>query len=331
MANDDLNDLVDTINQKQQDKVNNNTLYARAKRKFLNYIAYPALATVTAIGGINVYLYNKNPENYLEFAKHKGGDWLKEHAPFLYEEEAYIYPEIAIEEASLNDMDVPRYVEKRMVFAVSSTEVEYDMLRLMAAQESSFKATVKNDFSKACGLMQLVPSTQLELMYHYGEEYGYERLSKHIKNNQGVKDIADPKLRETVLNICTDAFFSLEMGAEYARENIAKLHNDFKGRYVTYTDVYMYHFFGANGGKKFLENLEQAPERAVYKDYTDRVVRANMATFYKDADKNAPRSYAEIYEYYASKLSTQVIAQDKQRHDEHYTWGAFLERSFPSI
>jgi hypothetical protein len=331
MSGDDLNNLVDTINKRQQDKQRGNGILARAKRKFLNYVAYPALAALTAIGGVNAYLYNENPDNYLEFAKYKGGEWLKKHAPSLYEEETYIYPDISIEDATLNDMAVPRYVEKRMVFAVSSTEVEYDMLRLMAAQESSFKATVKNEFSKACGLLQLVPSTQLELMYHYGEDYGYERLSKHIKNNKGVKDIADPKLRETVLNICTDAFFSLEMGAEYARENIAKLHEDFSGRYVSYTDVYMYHFFGANGGRKFLENLEQTPERAVYKDYPERVVHANKPTFYKDAGKGEARSYAEIYEYYASKLSTQIIAKDKQRHEEHYTWGGFLGRTFPSI
>ena len=331
MSGEDLNNLVDTINQKQQDKQRNNGILARAKRKFLNYVAYPALGAVTVIGGINAYLYNENPDNYLEFAKYKGGEWLKDKAPFLYQDEAYIYPDITIEEATLNDMAVPRYVEKRMVFAVSSTEVEYDMLRLMAAQESSFKATVKNDFSKACGLMQLIPSTQLELMYNYGEDYGYERLSKHIKNNEGIKDIDDPKLRETVLNICTDAFFSLEMGAEYARENIAKLHKDFSGRYVSYADVYMYHFLGANGGKKFIENLEKTPERAVNKDYSDRVVLANKPTFYKDEGKGAARSYAEIYEYYASKLSTQVIAQDKLRHEEHYTWGAFLGRAFPSI
>ena len=161
MSGHDRKDLIDAIDQKAQKKDNNTGLYARAKRKFLKYVAYPALAAVTVIGGVNAYLYNKNPENYLEFAKYKGGDCLKAHAPFLYQEKTYTYPDVPIEQASLHDLDVPRYVEKRMVFAVSSTEVEYDMLRLMAAQESSFRATVKNDFSKACGLMQLVPSTQL--------------------------------------------------------------------------------------------------------------------------------------------------------------------------
>ena len=330
MAEQDVKDLVEQVNARGKDATNSNGFLKRLKRKLMNYVVWPTITAVTTVVGTNAYLYSQNPDNYIDFAKHKGGAWLEENAPFLYDEEVYEYPVVALEDATLNAMPVPKYVDKRMVFAVDSTEIEYDMLRVMAAQESSFKATVKNEFSRACGLMQLIPSTQLELMYKYGEEYGYERLSQHIENKAGRKVIENKKLRETVLNICTDAFFSLEMGAEYARENIAKLHSYFPGRYVTYADVYMYHFFGANGGRKFITNLESTPGREVRDDYPANVIKANKPTFFKDGGKGEARTYAEMFEYYASKISTQVIAPDKERYENHYTWSAFLDRAFPS-
>tara|TARA_R110002124_G_scaffold64985_2_gene177201 strand:+ start:4052 stop:5086 length:1035 start_codon:yes stop_codon:yes gene_type:complete len=293
--------------------------------KYSRWVTWPLAAAFISVASVSHGLYEANPESFKEFVKHKANDRLKDYLPSWYEEKTYTYPKVSLDQASLNSMVVPKYVDKRMKFAVESTGLEYDMLRVIGAQESSFKATVVNQFTKACGIMQLVPSTQLDLMYNYGEEYGYERLSKHIKRVGGKTSIKNPKLKQTILNICTDAFFSLEMGAEYARENIDKLHKDFPDRYVSYTDIYMYHFLGGNGGRKFIANLEDTPNRLAVEDYSSRVLKGNKATFYKEDGK--PRSYAEIYKFYAEKLSTTIIAPDQQRFETHYSWDAFLGRA----
>lgn len=326
MADNEFDQLLDDV----KPKANDNGVLKHIKRKVMNYIVWPSVITTAVVTGANIYLYMKNPDNYIDYAKHVGGDWLKENFPSLYDEKTYIYPNVPLEQASLNSVPVPAYIDRRIDYASTYKALEKDMMRLIAAQESSFKATIKNEFSEACGLMQLLPSTQLELMYKYGNEYGYDSLTRYIKNDKGEKVVENPNTRETVLNICTDAMFSVEMGAEYARENIVRLHSDFPGRYVSYTDVYMYHFLGGNGGRKFIENLEATPDRAVAQDYPARVVKANKPTFYKDGGKGAARSYAEIYEFYANKISTEVISTDKARHEEHYSFRSFIDRAFPS-
>jgi hypothetical protein len=293
--------------------------------KYSRWVTYPLAAAFISVASVTFGLYDANPENFKEFTTHKAGDRLKGLLPSWYKEKTYIYPQVEMEKATLNKMVVPKYVERRIKYAVESTGLEHDMMRLIGAQESSFRATTVNDFSKACGIMQLLPSTQLDLMHKYGEDYGYERLSGYIDKVGGKTSIKDPKLKQTILNICTDALFSLEMGAAYARENIDKLHTDFSGRYVNYTDVYMYHFLGGRGGQRFITNLESTPERSVAEDYPKRVLDANKATFYKADGK--PRSYAEIYKYYADKISTTVIEPDKIRQETHYTWSAFLGRA----
>lgn len=305
---------------------------------FLKWAVFPVSGLAIAAGGVNGYLYHKNAKNYEDYSKHLIGDWLKGKYPkifdFFYEDDVYTYPDVPLKQASLYKMEVPEYVDDRLKPTVAKhAQLEYDMLRMFGAQESGFRATVRNEFSGACGMMQLLASTQLELMYKHGEKYGYhDRLSKHIKRITREDDTfqytVDEDLRETVLAICTDAMFSAQMGAEYAIENIEKLHKDFPGRYVNYTDVYMYHFYGAGGGKKFLTNLEATPDRAVKEDYPDHVVKANMATFFKDGGEGEARSYAEIYEYYANKISTQIIQQDKEAHDSHYSFISFLKRAF---
>jgi hypothetical protein len=337
---DELNRIMDEITEKQNKsqgksassyrKYADKTLQTldnagRKYDKYSRWVTWPLAAAFISVASVTSGLYEANPENFKEFAVHKAGERLKEYLPSWYEEKTYIYPKVTMDKATLNKMVVPKYVDKRMKFAVESTGLEYDMMRLIGAQESSFRATVVNEFSKACGIMQLLPSTQLDLMYNYGEKYGYERLSGHIKRVGGKTSIKDPKLKQTILNICSDAFFSLEMGAEYARENIDRLHKDFPERYVSYTDIYMYHFLGGRGGQKFITNLESTPERSVAEDYPKRVLDANKPTFYKEDGK--PRNYAEIYKYYADKISTTVIEPDKIRQETHNTWSAFLGRA----
>ena len=326
MSEQDLDEILSNVNMNPSTQ---NGVMKRLKRKFMNWVVWPVTLATAVVAGTNAFLYNQNPDNYIDYAKHVLGDKLKGVFPSWYDDTAYIYPNVPLEKAVLNEMAVPKYVDRRMDYASTYKKLEKDMIRLIAAQESSFKATIRHDFSKACGLMQLLPSTQLELMYKYGEEYGYDRLSQHIEVVDGRKVIKNENTRETVLNICTDAMFSVEMGAEYARENIDKLHRDFPSRYVTYTYVYMYQFLEGTGGQAFIQNLEKTPDRHVVEDYSERVIKGNKPTFYHDGGKGAPRSYAEIYEYYAGKLSTQVIAEDKERFENHYSFWSFLGRAFP--
>lgn len=151
-----------------------------------------------------------------------------------------------------------------IVAAAKMVGVDEKLMATMAAIESGFDYTVKAKTSSASGLYQFIDSTWKWMLKRFGGKYGI-----------------DPNTPQT------DPRANALMGAEYMKESIASLKTGVS-RGITDTDVYMAHFLGPGGAKKFL-NLNP---NAIAANEMPKEARANASIFY---DNGRPRTVAEVY------------------------------------
>src|SRR5690606_27068953 len=150
----------------------------------------------------------------------------------------------------------------------------------IAAVESAFRPGIKAATSSASGLFQFIDSTWKTMLQKYGAKYGI-----------------DPGTPQT------DARASSLMGMEYLKENADALKGI--GRPVTETDLYLAHFLGPAGAKRFLKAPSNDP---AIKHVTPGAAKANQSIFYTSS--GVPRTVAQVYELFAQKL-----AKGARQHD----------------
>jgi hypothetical protein len=138
--------------------------------------------------------------------------------------------------------------------AAKMVGVDGGLMATMAALESGFQPGVKAGTSSATGLYQFISSTWKTMLKRYGAKYG-------------ISPDASP----------TDPRANALMGAEYIRENADYL-KPHVGRPLTDTDLYIAHFLGAGGARKFLT----ADPNAIAADMLPAAAAANKPIFYKD-------------------------------------------------
>jgi hypothetical protein len=222
----------------------------------------------------------------------------------------------------LAEIPVPPKVDRALQYASEKSGMDYTFLRVAAAQESRFDTDAESDKSSACGLMQLTLPTQLGLLFKYGKEHGYGRLAKEIGydpearkyrigryHKKEKKFIAskDEALREKIQTKCFDPKFSAVMAAENSKADLRRIRNDFPGREVTYTDLYIYHLLGAPAGKRFLEIMDKSPAAEAHLFFSRGVINSNPNVFYRPGPNQWPRSLAEIYHMFARKIGTGAV------------------------
>ncbi|MCX6897039.1 MAG: transglycosylase SLT domain-containing protein, partial [Verrucomicrobia bacterium] len=161
---------------------------------------------------------------------------------------------------------------KDMILAVSKmTGVDPNLMAAVAAKESSFKWNVKAETSSATGLYQFIRSTWDTMLKRYGSKYG-------------IAPGTSPK----------DPRANALMGAEFIREN-SKAIQSVKPGGLSPTDLYIAHFLGAAGAKKFF----QAGQNAIGAVIFPEAAKANKSVFY---DNGRPRSLGEIYQIFRSNI-----------------------------
>lgn len=117
-----------------------------------------------------------------------------------------------------------------IVAASKMAGVDPALMATMAGMESSFRGRVGAPKGSAKGLYQFTDGTWAEMLKKYGKKYGLPEDA----------DVLDPRANAL-------------MGAEYLKENAKKFKQEF-GRDATDIDLYLSHFFGATGAKKFLSS-----------------------------------------------------------------------------
>lgn len=168
---------------------------------------------------------------------------------------------------------------KDLIFAAAKAAgVDPQMLAVMAAIESGFNSNAKASTSSAKGLLQFIDETWQGMISRHGKKYGIAPGTSAF----------DPRANAL-------------LGAEFMKGNLTALKSIVK-RPVTTTDVYLSHFFGEAGARKFLS----ADPATIAAQLMPKQAAANPTIFYSK-DKRA-FSVGEIYSNLTHLISSKAKA-----------------------
>jgi hypothetical protein len=191
--------------------------------------------------------------------------------------------------------------------ASANTGVDFSYLMAQAAKESGFDPNAKSKASSAAGLYQFVEQTWLSVVRKHGAEYGLGDMASKIKlGDDGKLHVADQALRKKILDLRRDPTISAAMAAEHAADNQQRLEARLD-RPVKPADLYLAHFLGLNGAVNFLSDMENDPNQGAA-SACPKAAAANRSVFYR-AD-GSQRTLKEIYDRFASKMSSEMTAYD---------------------
>ena len=143
------------------------------------------------------------------------------------------------------------------------------------AMESGFDPAIKAKTSSAAGLYQFINATWASMVNKYGSRFGV---------GQGTP--------------ATDGKAASIMGSLFIKDNESALKSVVASPGPT--DIYLAHFLGPGGAKKFLAQYKANPN-AIAAEVFSKEANANRPIFYKE-DKVTPRTYAEIYNLFSQRI-----------------------------
>ena len=150
----------------------------------------------------------------------------------------------------------PRRVIER---AARETGADFDFLLQTAARESNFDAGAQARTSSAAGLFQFIEQTWMAMMHRHGEAHGYGALAGAIEQGaDGRFSVADPDMRQRVLDLRFDPDAASVMAGELAAENASILRGAI-GREPTSGELYAAHFLGARGAANLINAAASEP------------------------------------------------------------------------
>ena len=182
--------------------------------------------------------------------------------------------------------------------ASHKTGVDFTYLLGQAQVESSLNPTAKAATSSASGLYQFIDQSWLATLKKHGAAHGLGWAADAIGGPGGQHHVADPATRQAVMQLRNDPEIASLMAAEHAADNKAELEQSL-GRPVGGTDLYMAHFLGLGGARKFLGVLERNPD-APAASLFPAAAGANRGVFFGEGGR--ARSVAEVYDRFAAKL-----------------------------
>lgn len=189
-------------------------------------------------------------------------------------------------------------VQSAIALASSKTGVDFDYLLGQAKIESGLNANARAGTSSASGLYQFVEQSWLAVVKKHGAEHGMAWAADSIGQSRGHFTVNDPATRSAILALRNDPTAASLMAAEHASDNKDVLEGSL-GRSANGTDLYMAHFLGIGGAKKFLSAMQSNPGASAASLFP-QAAGANRSIFY--AGNGQPRSLSAIYQRFADKL-----------------------------
>ena len=190
-------------------------------------------------------------------------------------------------------------VQSAIQRASYKTGVDFNYLLGQAQVESSLRPDARAATSSASGLYQFVEQSWLATVKKHGAEHGLGWAADAItQGTNGRYSIADGATRSAVLKLRDNPEIASLMAAEHAADNKAELQATL-GRDVGGADLYMAHFLGVAGAKKFLSALDRSPGAAAAQLFP-AAASSNRNVFFGEGGR--VRSVAEIYDRFATKL-----------------------------
>lgn len=187
--------------------------------------------------------------------------------------------------------NVPQPIASAIDRAGQRSGVDFDYLLQTAIRESSLNPNARASTSSATGLFQFIESTWFEVMKDEGPRLGYGDFADHIQENNGEFFVADPAMRQRILDLRHDPQISSDLAAAFTRRNGDYLFGKF-GRMPSPGELYIAHFLGPRGAEKFFEAGLRSPDAAAAPLFP-RAAQANPSIFYSNGQ---PRSVRQVYE-----------------------------------
>jgi len=201
--------------------------------------------------------------------------------------------------ATLQSLLAPGGVQSAIQRASYKTGVDFTYLLGQAQVESSLKVDAKAPTSSASGLYQFIEQSWLGTVKKHGAEHGLGWAADAISQGPGGRyQVSDPATRSHVLKLRNNPEVASLMAAEHAADNKAELEANL-GREAGGADLYMAHFLGIGGAKKFLSALERNPGTAAAQLFP-AAAASNRNIFFGEGGRM--RSVGEIYDKFAAKL-----------------------------
>ncbi|MBX3595308.1 lytic transglycosylase domain-containing protein [Sphingomonas sp.] len=189
--------------------------------------------------------------------------------------------------------------------ASQKTGIDFNYLLGQAQVESGLRADARASTSSATGLYQFIEQSWLGVVKEHGEEHGLGWAADSIRRtSSGRYVVADGATRQAILALRNDPETASLMAAEHASDNKDALEASL-GRDATGTDLYMAHFLGIGGARKFLRAMDANPGQGAASLFP-AAARANRSIFY--ASDGSQRSLGQIYERFAGKLDKGAAA-----------------------
>lgn len=196
-------------------------------------------------------------------------------------------------------------VQNAIASASASTGVDFSYLYHQARIESGLNPTARAGTSSATGLYQFIEQSWLGTVKKHGAEHGLGWAADSIAlGRDGRYHAGDAATARAILDLRNDPDASAAMAAEYAADNKGYLEKRL-GREVESVDLYMAHFLGPAGARRFLAGMDADPDAAAA-DAVPAAARANRAVFYDRAGR--PRSFADIRQRFAAKFENDTPA-----------------------
>ncbi|HEV2569784.1 lytic transglycosylase domain-containing protein [Sphingomonas sp.] len=190
-------------------------------------------------------------------------------------------------------------VQSAIQRASHKTGVDFTYLLGQAQVESSLRPDAKAPTSSASGLYQFIEQSWLGTVKKHGAEHGLGWAADKISQGpSGRYYISDTATRHYVLKLRNNPEIASLMAAEHAADNKAALEASL-GREAGGADLYMAHFLGIGGAKKFLSTLQRNPQAAAAQLFP-AAAASNRGIFFGEGGRM--RSVSEIYDRFAAKL-----------------------------
>lgn len=182
--------------------------------------------------------------------------------------------------------------------AAQLTGANFQYLLATAQVESNFNPNATAPTSSAGGLFQFIEQTWLSTLKQAGTAFGYGQHANAITQTaSGRYVVADPRARNTIMQLRNDPTANSVMAGAFTRQNTAKLAARI-GREPSEAELYIAHFLGASGAGKLIDAAGASPGASAASLFPSPA-RANPTIFYDR--RGGQRSVSQVYSLLVGK------------------------------